>query len=208
MPLASMSKVTSICGTPRGAGRMFSSRNRPSTRLSAARSRSPCSTTTSTAGWLSSAVENTSVRRAGMVVLRSMTLVITPPRVSRPSDSGVTSSSRTSGPSPLSTPAWIAAPRATTSSGLTRMFGSLPPVSRRTSACTAGIRVDPPTRITSSRSLAVTFASAIACCDRPQAALDQIGGELLERRAHDRRGQMLGAVGVGGDERQVDLGLG
>ena len=74
-----MSKVTSICGSPRGAGRMFSSRNRPSTRLSAARSRSPCSTTTSTADWLSSAVLNTSVRRAGIVVLRSMILVITPP---------------------------------------------------------------------------------------------------------------------------------
>ena len=86
---------------------MFSSRNRPSTRLSAARSRSPCSTTTSTADWLSSAVLNTSVRRAGIVVLRSMTLVITPPRVSTPSDSGVTSSSRTSLTSPLMTAAWI-----------------------------------------------------------------------------------------------------
>src|SRR6187401_1529340 len=74
---------------------MFSSRKRPSTRLSAARSRSPCSTTMSTAGWLSSAVENTSVRRAGIVVFRSMILVITPPRVSTPSDSGVTSSRRT-----------------------------------------------------------------------------------------------------------------
>ena len=38
----------------------------------------------STAVWLSSAVENVSVRRAGIVVLRSMTFVITPPSVSRP----------------------------------------------------------------------------------------------------------------------------
>ena len=117
----------------------------------------------STAGWLSSAVENTSVRRVGMVVLRSITLVMTPPRVSSPSDSGVTSSSSTSGPSPVSTPAWMAAPRATTSSGLTVMLGSLPPVRRRTSACTAGIRVEPPTRITSSMSASVTLASDIAC---------------------------------------------
>src|SRR5258705_2949494 len=116
-----------MCGTPRGAGRMFSSRIRPRTRLSAARSRSPCSTTTSTAGWLSSAVENTSLRRVGMVVLRSMTFVISPPSVSTPSESGVTSSSTTSWTSPLSTPAWIAAPSATTSSGLTVMLGSLPP---------------------------------------------------------------------------------
>jgi hypothetical protein len=57
-------------------------------RLSAARSRSPWSTTMSTAVWFSSAVLNTSVRRAGMVVLRSMNLVITPPMVSTPSDSG------------------------------------------------------------------------------------------------------------------------
>lgn len=102
--------------------------NRPSTRLSAARSRSPWRTTTSTAGWVSSAVEKVSLRRTGMVVFRSMIFVITPPRVSTPSDKGVTSSSRTSLTSPLSTPAWIAAPRATTSSGLTLMLGSLPPV--------------------------------------------------------------------------------
>ena len=73
---------------------------------------------------MSSAVVNTSVRRAGIVVLRSISLVITP-RVSMPSDSGVTSSSRTSLTS-RSTPAWIAAPTATTSSGLTDLFGSLP----------------------------------------------------------------------------------
>ena len=56
---------------------------------------------------MSSAVVNTSVRRVGMVVLRSMSLVITPPLVSMPSDSGVTSRSRTSLTSPFSTPAWI-----------------------------------------------------------------------------------------------------
>ena len=117
----------------------------------------------STAFWLSSAVENTSLRRTGIVVLRSMILVITPPRVSTPSESGVTSSRSTSWTSPLSTPAWMAAPSATTSSGFTDMFGSLPPVMPRTSACTAGIRVDPPTRITSSMSSAVTLASDIAC---------------------------------------------
>ena len=67
----------------------------------------------------------------------------------------------------MSTPAWMAAPSATTSSGLTVMFGSLPPVSRRTRACTAGMRVDPPTRMTSSMSFAVTLASAIACLTGP-----------------------------------------
>ncbi len=112
----------------------------------------------------------------------------------------------------------MAAPTATTSSGLTVMFGSLPPVSRRTRACTAGIRVEPPTRMTSSMSSAVTFASAMACSTGPSAALDQVGGELLERRAHQRRrrgasGPLASAVTNGrltcglGDRRQLDLGL-
>ena len=44
MPLASMSKVTSICGTPRGAGAMPVSSNVPSGLLSRANSRSPWKT--------------------------------------------------------------------------------------------------------------------------------------------------------------------
>ena len=56
MPLASMSKVTSICGMPRGAGGMPTSWNLPSVLLSRAMSRSPWSTWISTLVWLSSAV--------------------------------------------------------------------------------------------------------------------------------------------------------
>ena len=54
--------------------------------------------------WLSAAVEKISLLRVGMVVFRSINLVNTPPSVSIPSDSGVTSSSRTSFTSPPSTP--------------------------------------------------------------------------------------------------------
>ena len=50
--------------------------------------------------------------------------VKTPPRVSIPSDRGVTSSSKMSFTSPLSTPPWMAAPMATTSSGFTPRLGS------------------------------------------------------------------------------------
>ncbi len=50
---------------------------------------------------------------------------VTPPRVSMPRDSGVTSSSRTSSTSPFKIAPWIAAPMATTSSGLTPLLGSL-----------------------------------------------------------------------------------
>src|SRR5690606_6027198 len=152
MPLASMSNVTSICGTPRGAGGMPVSSNMPSFLLCAAISRSPWNTWICTDGWLSSAVEKISERLVGIVVLRSMSLVNTPPVVSMPSDSGVTSSSRTSFTSPLSTPACSAAPTATTSSGFTPLFGSLPPVSSLTRSATAGIRVEPPTSTTWSMS--------------------------------------------------------
>ena len=120
-------------------------------RLSRAIGRSPCSTCTSTDGWLSEAVVKISVFFVGIVVLASISFVITPPSVSMPSDSGVTSSSRRSLTSPVSTAAWIAAPTATTSSGLTVLFGSLPK-SFLTSSCTFGMRVWPPTRITSSMS--------------------------------------------------------
>src|SRR4030088_1454878 len=176
MPLASMSKVTSTCGTPRGAGAMPSRWNLPSVLLADAISRSPCSTWISTEGWLSDAVENTWLFEVGIVVLRSINLVLTPPRVSSPSDSGVTSSRTTSSTSPLSTPAWMAAPSATTSSGLTVMLGALPLVRRRARA-------------------------------RAARALHEVLGELLELRPRHRHVEVLGAGGVGGDERQVDLGL-
>ena len=63
--------------------------------------------------------------------------------------------------SPLSTPPWIAAPTATTSSGLTPLDGVLPK-NFLTISWTAGIRVEPPTRITSSMSEADRPASARA----------------------------------------------
>ena len=105
---------------------------------------------------------NTSALRVGIVVLRSIRRVITPPFVSMPSDSGVTSRSSTSLTSPFSTPPWIAAPTATTSSGLTPLCGSLP-ISSLTFACTAGMRVMPPTSTTWSISDACRPASASAC---------------------------------------------
>ena len=121
-----MSNVTSTCGMPRGAGGIPSRMNRPRVLLSVAKSRSPWRTWISTWLWLSEAVENTCDFEVGIVVLRSMSRVMTPPSVSMPSDSGVTSRSRTSFTSPPSTPAWIAAPIATTSSGLTPLWGSFP----------------------------------------------------------------------------------
>ena len=70
MPLASMSKPTSICGTPRGAGGMPTRSNWPSILLSAAISRSPGTRGWLTAVWLSSAVEKVWLFLVGIVVLR------------------------------------------------------------------------------------------------------------------------------------------
>ena len=50
----------------------------------------------STDGWLSAAVEKIWLLLVGIVVLRSMIFVQTPPSVSMPRESGVTSRSRTS----------------------------------------------------------------------------------------------------------------
>ena len=71
------------------------------------------------------------------------------------------SSRRTSLTSPVRTPPWMAAPIATTSSGLTPLLGTLPKNSS-TFFWTAGIRVEPPTKITSLMSLLLKPASFIA----------------------------------------------
>ena len=161
IPFASISKVTSIWGTPLGAGGISANWNLPIDLLSAAIGLSPCNTWMSTAGWLSAAVEKVSDFLVGIVVLASINFVKTPPIVSIPSESGVTSNNNTSVTSPVKTPPWIAAPIATTSSGLTPFEGDFPKYFSTTS-CIAGILVDPPTNITSSISELVIPASFIA----------------------------------------------
>ena len=108
---------------------------------------SPWTTWISTDVWPSAAVENTWLFLAGIVVFLSINGVATPPKVSIPNVNGVTSNNNTSLTSPVNTPAWIAAPIATHSSGLTPFEGSFP-VKFLTASWTAGILVDPPTNIT------------------------------------------------------------
>ncbi len=74
--------------------------------LSAAIKRSPWRTWISTAGWLSAAVEKTCDLEVGIVVLRSMSFVNTPPIVWYSSDNGVTSRRTTSLTSLVMTPPW------------------------------------------------------------------------------------------------------
>lgn len=61
-----------------------------------------------------------------MVVFLLIILVKTPPKVSIPKLKGVTSNNNKSLTSPFKTPPWIAAPKATASSGLTPLFGDFP----------------------------------------------------------------------------------
>ena len=68
IPLASMSKVTSIWGSPLGAGGIPCRSNCPNILLSAAISLSPCNTLMPTWVWLSAAVLKTCAFLVGIVV--------------------------------------------------------------------------------------------------------------------------------------------
>ena len=79
MPLASMSKETSISGSPFLSCRMPWRMNSPSRSFSAACSDSPWSTRILTAVWLSRVVVKMCDFRTGTVVLRSISAAKCPP---------------------------------------------------------------------------------------------------------------------------------
>ncbi len=205
MPLASMSKVTSICGVPRGAGGMPSSLKVPRTLLPRAGHRAlALEDDDFDAGLVVAAVEKIWVWRLGMVVLRGIIGVAMPPSVSMASVSGVTSSRSTSFTSPWSTPPWMAAPTATTSSGFTPLCGSLP-ASLRAVSMTWGMRVMPPTSTSSSILAASSLAAARQSLHRLHRALEEVVAELLQLGAGERLHDVLRAGLVRRDERQVDV---
>mmetsp|Transcript_24358 Transcript_24358/g.62816 ORF Transcript_24358/g.62816 Transcript_24358/m.62816 type:complete len:315 (-) Transcript_24358:538-1482(-) len=137
--------------------------------------RSPSKTWMSTAGWLSWYVEKTCDFLVGMTVLRGMSFVMTPPTVSMPSVSGVTSSSSrsfvSSPPSPERMPPCTAAPYATASSGLMPLFGSFPLKKSFNNCCTLGMRVEPPTSTISSISDFFSSESSITFSTGPSVFL-------------------------------------
>ena len=96
IPFASISNVTSICGTPLGAGGIPDSSNLPNKLLSLVIARSPSKTWIKTPGWLSAYVVNVCVCFVGMLVLRLIKAVMTPPAVSIPNDNGATSNNNKS----------------------------------------------------------------------------------------------------------------
>ncbi len=106
--------------------------------------------------------------------------------------------------SPVAMAPWMAAPTATTSSGFTLLFGSLPLKSSFTSRCTIGTRVEPPTRTTSSICSGASLASFRASTTGLRHFSTSGRDQLLELRPRQRNLQVLGTVLVGGDERQID----
>ena len=120
-----------------------------------------------------------------MVVLRSIIFVKIPPIVSIPRDKGVTSRSNTSLTSPTRTPAWIAAPIATHSSGLMPLSGSFPRIFLIAS-WTAGIRLEPPTRIILS----------ISSMERPESLIAWRVGSIVACTRSDVNSLNLARVSV------------
>ena len=145
IPFASISNLTSICGTPLGAGGKSVRLKLPNETLSFAIGLSPCTTWIVTAVWLSAAVVKTLPLEVGIVVFLSINGSLTPPNVSIPNVSGVTSSRTMSLlTSPAIIPACIAAPMATASIGSTPDSVSWP-ITSLTNFLTSGILVGPPT---------------------------------------------------------------
>ncbi|KAF3837735.1 hypothetical protein F7725_009503 [Dissostichus mawsoni] len=129
----------------------------------------------------------------GIVVFLLMSLVKTPPRVSIPRDSGVTSSSSTSVTSPAKTPPWMAAPMATASSGLTDLLGARP-----NRSCTEHL----PDVSLGHLSVLHGLLTGSHC------ASDQVTHDAFKLRAGQLYIQMFGAGGVHGQRRgQLTLGL-
>ena len=206
MPLESIANVTSICGTPRGAGGMPTRSNLPSDLFSRANSRSPCSTCTCTLFWLSATVVKISEFLVGIVELRSMTFVNTPPCVSTPSDSGVTSSRIMSLMSPRRMPPCTAAPIGDDFVGIDVAVRLLAEdlLHRLDDARHARLAADEHDFVDVLRRARRRLQRVV---DRVDRLLDQVLDHLLELAAREDAVEMLRSRGVGGDERQRDARL-
>ena len=108
--------------------------------------------------------------------------------------------------SPARTPACTAAPTATTSSGFTPWWGSLPK-NFFTVSLTIGMRVEPPTRTTSTMSFGCFFASCSALRTGSIERSTSAAHHLLELRARQAQIEVHGAARADREEREVDPGL-
>ena len=200
---------------PATIGGMPRSSKRASERQSATFSRSPCTTWIAIAVWPSLNVVNSCARATGIVELRGTIFSASPPIVSSPSDSGITSSSSQSSSRsrlPASTLAWIAAPSATTSSGLRLVSGGWPK-----NSATARADLRHPRRAADQHDALDVGGRepgvAQRALDRPQRLRDEVRGDLGERRRRQRRARpsspsdSVAMIGADVVQRQVLLRL-
>ena len=108
--------------------------------------------------------------------------------------------------SPFNTPAWIDAPAATASSGLTPLCASLP-VSSCTRSATAGIRVRAADEDHVVDLRLVEAGVLDRLLERAAARLEQVARHLLEAGTRERHLEVQRTVGRRRDERQVDRRL-
>ena len=195
MPLVSTLKVTSIFTSPRRPARSPCSVSSPRAAFSSKRRDSPWQTWMMTLVCLSDEVANTRVCSTGRGTLRSTIGSAKPPATAMPSARGVTSSSTGRCPSPPTSPvrlaACTAAPQATTSSGLMSVRAGRPNW-RSTSLRTKGMRVDPPTMITSSICERVSWAALSTSSQACDGARHQRRDGHLELLARDVEGEQRG----------------
>ena len=148
IPFASISKVTSTCGTPRGAGGIPSRYETSEVLLCFAIGRSPCNTLISTLGWLSLAVEKRLDFLVGIVVLDFDQLGDYTTHCFDTQRKWGNVQQQYIFHFTCQYTTLYCSTNATTSSGFTPLVGFLPK-NFSTSSCTLGIRVEPPTSITS-----------------------------------------------------------
>jgi hypothetical protein len=157
-----------------------------------------------TAGWLSSAVEKTWLFLVGMVVLRSDQLgEHAAQRLDAQRQRGHVEQQHVLDVA-LQHAALDGGADGHASSGLTSLRGSLPKNSL-TFSCTLGMRVMPPTRITSSMSLALTAGVLDACGTGSMVRSIRSSTSELELGAGELDVQVLRAGRVGRDVGQVDV---
>ena len=206
MPLASMSKVTSICGTPRGAGAM-------PVRLEAAQR-------LVVGGHLALALEHVDLD-LGLAVGRGgehLALVgrdggVAVDQAGEDAAHGLNAQGQgrdVEQQHVLDLAAQDAGLNGRadrhTLVGVDALKGLLAGHRSCTASCTAGMRVEPPTRMTLSISLAVIDASESAWRRGLMVVLHQVRRQLVELGAGQGDVQVLGAGGVRGDEGLVDVG--
>lgn len=186
---SSISQVTSIQGTPLGAGGIPFKENCPRLLQSLVSFLSPSKIWIKTPGWLSTAVVKVQLFLTGIVVPLGISTVITPPMVSIPRDKGVASkTTMSSNPLswvPESTAAQTAAPQAIASSGLMSLDGSFPLKNCLTSSTIFGILVDPPTKTTSYTWAFPIAASFKTCSTGPMHYLN------IERQSSSNLGLVI-----------------